>query len=46
MPAGELLQLGDELGVPAHGQVGLDAQFHRGQALFLQARDLGRRERY
>ena len=41
----EPLQLADELGVAAGGEVGLDAQLERGEPLLLQARDLGAGER-
>ena len=41
----QLPQLADELGVPAGGQVGLDARLQRGQPLLLEPRDLGLRER-
>ena len=43
--AGELLELADQLGVAPGGQVGLDAHLHGREALLLQPRDLGRRER-
>ena len=45
MLARELLELGDQLGVAPGGEVGLHAHLQRRQALLLQARDLGRRER-
>jgi hypothetical protein len=41
----ELLQLADELGAAAHGQLRLDAILHRGGAEVLEARDLRRRQR-
>ena len=41
----QALQLGDQLGVPTRCQVGLDARLHGRQALLLQPRDLGLRER-
>ena len=41
----QLPQLRYELGMPAGGGVGLDAQLERAQALFLEPRDLGLGER-
>ena len=43
--AGQLLELGDQLGVAPGRQVGLDAQLQRRELQLLQPRDLGRRER-
>jgi hypothetical protein len=41
----EPLELADELGTPAHRQIGLDAVLDCGRTQILQAGDLGRRER-
>jgi hypothetical protein len=41
MGAGQGVEFGDALGVPAAGQVGLDAVFERGEARFLQASRFG-----
>jgi hypothetical protein len=45
MPTREVLELGNQLGVPPGGEVGLDAHLQGGHMLLLQTRDLGRRER-
>jgi hypothetical protein len=41
----QALKLGDQLGVPAHRQVGLRARLHSSEPLFFQPFDLGPRER-
>ena len=41
----QMLELTDQRGVPAGGQVGVDPRLQRGQALLLEARDVRRRER-
>ena len=37
IPARELLQFGDQFGVPSHGEIGLDARAQGAQVQFLQA---------
>ena len=45
MLAHQPLELGDELGLTAECEVGVDARLERGQAEFLEAADLGLGER-
>ena len=40
----QVLQLADQLGLAARGEIGLDARLQRGQALLLEPRDLRLRE--
>jgi hypothetical protein len=41
----QALQLADQCGVPAHGEIGVHARLQGRQPLLLQARDLRLRER-